>query len=197
MNPRKRPDVQDVIRKIESVKRNVMSDTSVQTAWETLNTIKSDQRISVDEKTMVSRDIVKELTFMNLNAQNAPKTDRTGLHSQKMSNLCVYFATMSAIRHEMKKVFENLTSTAVNINNNYGSEYPTDAESIPIPAGKSIDELFNEKEFQFFDRNETFKNALNFERMLAVLIGCVSPPALSGLGKTINMNIEIILFFTE
>ena len=121
---------------------------------------------------------------MDLNAQNALNiTDGTGLHFQKMSNLCVYFATMTAVRHEMKKIIGYSTSTAINMKREYGSD-PINYKSIPFPAGKSIDELFKEKEFQFLDSiNEidTFPNALSFERMLSVLLGCVSPRALSGL----------------
>ena len=101
-----------------------------------------------------------------------------------MSNLCVYFATMSVVRHELKKIFENSTSSAVNMRNGYPSEY----ERIPIPAGKSIDELFKEIEFQ---SNGKFPNALTFERMLSVLLGCVSPRALSGLVKSINIHIKL------
>ena len=180
----------EIIEKIKSVKDSVMCARSAQKAWKTLHTRINNRRIRVDERTMGSRDLVKELTQMDLNAQNAPNiTGGTGLHIQKMSNLCVYFATMSAVRHEMKKIIGNSTSTAVNIDRRNSSS-PT---SILIPAGKSIDELFKEKEFQFLDvhldvrrfvvRDEvdTFQNALSFERMLSVLLGCVSPRALSGL----------------
>ena len=164
-----------------------MSDPSVQTAWKALSTRINSQRINVDERTMGSRDMVKELTLMDLNAQNVPNiTDGTSLRFQKMSNLCVSFATMSAVRHEMKKIFENSKSTAINMDNLF--------ESIRIPAGQSIDELFKEKEFQFEDRSGKFQNAFNFERMLSVLLGCVSPRALSGLAKTINIDIKIILY---
>lgn len=158
-----------------------MADSSVQPAWETLYTRINIQRISVDERTMSSIDMIKELTLMNLNAQNTKNiTDGTGLHFQKLSNLCVYFATMSAVRHEMKKIFGNLTSF--------------DVDSI-IPAGKSINELFKEKEFQFNDGYEIHKisNPLIFEIMLSVLLGCVSPRALSGLVKTNNLN-DIIFY---
>ena len=170
-----------------------MSDPFAQTAWKILHTRINNQRIKVDERTMGSRDLVEELTSMNLNAENPPNiTDGTASHFQKISNLCVYFATMSVVRHEMKKIFENLTSTAVNLDNEYGSEYPTDKKSIPIPAGKNIDELFKEKEFLFLAT--TFQNALSFERMLSVLLGCVSPRPLSGLVKAINIHIKFYNF---
>ena len=186
----KRPDMNDVVRKIESVKSDVMSDPSVQTAWETLHTSTNNQRIRVDERTMGSRDLVKELTQMDLNAQNGPNiTGGTGLHFQKMSNLCVYFASMSAVRHEMKKIIGNSISAAVTMDIGNIRYYQT---SIPIPCGKSIDELFKEKEFRFLHPYGTivkFPNALSFERMLSVLLGCVSPRALSGLVKIINIHL--------
>ena len=186
----KRPDVESVIIRIESVKANVLSDPSVDTAWETLNTRINSRTISVDERTMGSRDMIKELSSMNLDAQNAPNiTDSTGLHFQKMSNLCVYFATMSAVRHEMRKILENSTSTAVNMRNGYFKS----VRLIPIPAGKSIDELLKEKTFQGIKEN--FPNALCFERMLAVLLGCVSPRALSGLVNPSNIQLGNLNIF--
>ena len=170
-----------------------MSDPSMQTAWETLHTRTNNQKISVDERTMGSRDMVKELTLMNLNAQNAPNiTDGTGLHFQKMSNLCVYFATVSAIRHEMKKIIGNLISTAINMENKY-EEFSEFKKMVPIPASRSIDELFIEKEFQFVDHGYeiSIQNALSFEGMLSVLLGCVSPRALSGLVENLNIHLEL------
>ena len=114
------------------------------------------------------------------------------MHFQKESNLCVYFATMSAVRHEMRNKFENSTSTAINMDN----EYPTDKESIFIPAGKTIDKLFEEESFQFADSVENeigkFQNSLSYERMLSVLLGCVSPRALSEMIKTLNILLKII-----
>ena len=181
MNPGTRPVLQTVITKLESVRSNVMSDLNVQADWETFNTRISTQRISVDERTMSSRDFVKELTLLDLNAQNGLViTNGTGLHYQKMSNLCVYFATTSAVRHEMKKIFQNLTTTAINTGH-YGLPSDNDLRQILIPAGKSIKQLFSIKEFLEFNRQKKIPNALSFERMLSVLLGCVSPRPLSGL----------------
>ena len=70
LNPDQRPNVQFFIDKIESVKSDVMSDSSVQNAWESLQTRINNGNIRVDRNTMGSRDLVKELTQMNLNAQN-------------------------------------------------------------------------------------------------------------------------------
>ena len=182
----------DVISKIESVKDSVMSDPSVKTAWETLHSRINNQRFNVDERTMTSINMVNELTRMNLNAQNAPITAGTGLHYQKRSELCTQFATISAVRHEMKKIIGNLKSKGVNMD----KIDPYSSLLILIPAGKSIDELFKENEFEFSTtvfnsdgRNvmEKFPNALSFERMLSVFLGCVSPKSLSGLVKTLKI----------
>ena len=141
----------------------------MQQAWEAFNIqISLNNSFSIDERTMGSRDMVKELTEMNLDAQNPQNiTQGTLLHHQKMSNLCVYFATLSSLRHEMKNLFNNLISTAVNSN----------FSKVSIQAGKSIDELFKEKKFH------GRPNALSFERMLSLVLGCVSPRALSGKGQ--------------
>ena len=101
---------------------------------------------------------------------------------------------MSAVRHEMKKIFENLISTAINFDGKYYFAHPLDEKLIPIPAGESIDELLKEKDFQFnFLRTKKFPNALSFERMLSVLIGCVSPRALSGLVKSRHIKLYFLL----
>ena len=168
-----------------------MSDSNVQTTWKTLNTRINTQRTRLDERTMSSRDLLKELTLLDLNARNDQFiTDETGLHYQKMSNLCVYFATMSAVRHEMKKMFQNLTSTAINMNNGLPSD--NELRQIPIPAGKSIDQLFSIKIFSEFYKRKKIPNALSFERMLSVLVGCVSPRPLSGLVKIMKFLLKFL-----
>ena len=197
LNPDQRPNVQIAIDKIESVKSNVMSDSNVQNAWKNLHTRINNRNISVGRNTMAVRDLVEEVTLVDLNARNITDpniTDETGLHVQKMSNLCTQFAIMSAVRHEMKKIIKKSKSTAVNMLNGF----PTDNVSIPIPARKLIDELFQENEFQFLNSQieiVDYPNALSFERMLSVLLGCVSPRPLSGLVKTFNIHFEIIIFF--
>ena len=90
----KRLQLEDILSRLNSIKFVVEGNNSVQQAWETLNTkICSDTSFSVDERTMGSRDLVKELTQINLDARNPQNITRgTILHDQKMSNLCVYFA---------------------------------------------------------------------------------------------------------
>ena len=171
-----------ILSKLNSIKIDVQGNNSVHQAWESLNTkIDSETSFSVEERTMSSRDLVKELTQINLNARNPQNITRgTILHDQKMSNLCVYFATLSALRHEIKNIFNNLISKAVDT-------FVIGVRQVSIPAGKSIDQLLEEKEFDDPDpySNEKIPNALSFERMLSVLLGCVSPRALSGKGKNL------------
>ena len=167
--------------RLNTIKIEVRGNNSVEQAWETLNTqISSSHGFSVDERTMGSRDLVTELTRINLDAQNSQHiTNGTLLHFQKMSNLCVYLATLSALRHEIKNLFKNYKSVAVNFGP-YMEKY-----LVSIPTGKSIDELLKEKDFDNPDRWDKKKipNALSFERMLSVLLGCVSPRAISGKGQ--------------
>ena len=140
---------------------------------------------------MGSRNLVKELTQINLDAQNPHHiTQGSVLHGQKMSNLCVYFATLSALRHEIKNLFKNLISKAIN----FGRDI--DNYLVSIPAGKSIDELLKEKEFAH-PRGSSYgnlPNALSFERMLSVLLGCVSPRALSGKGQKHRILLYLLFY---
>ena len=189
VDAKKRLKLEDILSRLNSIKIAIEGNNSVQQAWESLNTqIGSNTTFSVDERTMGSRDLVKELTQINLDAQNPQNiTQGTILHFQKMSNLCVYFAILSALRHELKSLFKNLSSLAVNFGRDM-KEY-----QISIPAGKSIDELLKEKAFDHPSHaNRKIPNALSFERMLSVLLGCVSPRALSGKGR--NFINRILLF---
>ena len=102
-----------------------------------------------------------------------------------------FTSRLSALRHEIKNIFNNLISKAV-------YTFVVGVRQVSIPAGKSIDELFKGEEFQFVDSAvneiEKFPNALSYERMLSVLLGCVSPRALSGMIKTLNIHFKIIIF---
>ena len=151
----KRLKLEDILSRLNSIKNDVEGNNSLQKAWESLHTkIGSDTSFSVDERTMGARDLVKELTQINLDAQNPHNiTQGTRFHSQEMSNLCVYFATLSALRHEIKKLFNNLVSEDGNFRDGL--------RKVSIPAGKSIDELLREKEFVHDGRK--VPNALSFE----------------------------------
>ena len=58
-----------------------------------------------NERTLSSRDLFKEITRMNLKAKSGKMiTGGTYLHDQKDTNFCAYFATMSALRHQLRKI---------------------------------------------------------------------------------------------
>ena len=149
----------------------------MQQAWASLNAqIGSNTSFNVDERTMGSRNLVTELTRINLDAQNSQNiTNGSLLHDQKMSNLCVYFATLSSLRHEIKKILGNSMMSRMRI------------LQIVIPYCESIDELLKLKD------EASSLNALSFERMLSVLLGCVSPRALSGRGQILKRVVSQII----
>ena len=104
-------------------------------------------------------------------------TGGTKLHDQKNSNLCAYFATMSALRHQLKKTVGNEKSgiDASKINSNEMSKYRRKEleKEAKKYAGLKIEEYLERR-----DQDEK-----RFERDLAVMIGCVCPRALSARFK--------------
>ena len=67
--------------------------------------IKVPADFEVDERTLSSRDLYKEITKMNLSAKSGQMaTGGTKLHDQKDTSFCAYFATMSALRHQLRKI---------------------------------------------------------------------------------------------
>ena len=96
-------------------------------------------------------------------------TGGTKLHDQKDTNLCGYFATMSALRHQLRKTVGNEKIGEDNACK-HAWEYVWEQQEY---AGLKIDEYLNRK-----DQDEK-----RFERDLAVMIGCVCPRALSARFK--------------
>ena len=142
----------------------ISTDPQIEVDWKSFRSlIKVPAKFKVDERTQCSRDVFKELTQVSLKAKSGQMvTGGTKLHVQKDTNLCAYFATMSALRHQLKKVVGSEVSGKDFSKNMYSeqSEY----------AGIDIDEYLKRK-----DQKEK-----RFERDLAVMIGCVCPRALSG-----------------
>ena len=100
-------------------------------------------------------------------------------------------------RHELSRFIGNATSDAINIS--------SDGRMIPfkicIPAEKTINELYEMKivrpsrpyESLIDNSAELNHNALSFERMIAMILGCVSPRPLSGLDDSLTgYNLVII-----
>ena len=129
----------------------------------------------VDERTHSSRDLYKEITQMNLNAKSGQMvTGGTKLHDQKDTNFCAYFATMSALRHQLRKIVGSEISGKDKSKKNW--------QEPEKYAGLKIKE--------YLDRRDADEK--RFERDLSVMIGCVSPRSLSAWFKITFKNILTI-----
>ena len=133
----------------------ISTDPRIESGWKSFHSrIKLPAGFKVDERTQCSRDLFKELTQVSLKAKSGQMvTGGTKLHDQIDTNLCAYFATMSALRHQLRKAVANKKSGR--------NTWPY--------AGLEINEYLEPR-----DRDEK-----RFERDLAVMIGCVCPRALS------------------
>ena len=157
MNLKKRPVIEDVLKILEGTQALISNDRKIEADWKSFHSlIKVPAEFKVDERTQCSRDLFKELTDLTLKAKSGQMvTGGTKLHDQKDTNLCAYFATMSALRHQLIKTVGNEISEGYY----YGR--------------LEIDEYLKQ-----MDENEK-----RFERDLAVMIGCVCPRALSAAFK--------------
>ena len=172
-----RPTITGVLKILESTAVLISTDPQIESDWKSFHSlIKVPDEFKVDEKTQCSRDLFKELTQVSLKAKSGQMvTGGTNLHDQKDTNLCAYFATMSALRHQLKKTvgIEISGIDASKINTYETSEYwkePKERES----EAKKYAELEIDEYLKRRDKNEK-----RFERDLAVMIGCVCPRALS------------------
>ena len=115
VNQNKRPTVTDelgnpqsdeILKVLESLARKIQIDPKIEADWRTsFSLIKVSAEFKVDERTLSSRDLFKEITQMNLKAKSGQMaTTGTKLHDQKDTNFCAYFATMSALRHQLRKI---------------------------------------------------------------------------------------------
>ena len=159
IDPKKRPKIAKVLKILESTALFVLKDPKIESYWKSFHSlIKFPAEFKVDEGTQCSRDLFKELTQITLKAKSGQMvTDGTKLHDQKETNLCAYFASMSALRHQLRKTVGNAKS-----GRNTGPY-----------AGLEINEYLERR-----DRDQK-----RFERDLAVTIGCVCPRALSAWFK--------------
>ena len=94
---------------LESIEALVLNDAKIESDWKSFHyLIKVPAHLKVDERTQCSRDVFKEITQVNLKAKSGRMvTGGTKLHDQKDTNLCAYFATMSALRHQLRKAIGN------------------------------------------------------------------------------------------
>ena len=105
----KRPKVDDVLNVLKATEACISTDPKIEADWKSFHyLIKVPAEFKVDERTQCSRDLFKELTQLSLKAKSGEMvTGGTKLHYQMDTNLCAYFATMSALRHQLKELVVN------------------------------------------------------------------------------------------
>ena len=161
IDPSKRPKLvypaDEILIVLESLAAKIQTDPKIEANWLSFHSlIKVPAEFKVDERTLTSRDFYKEITQMNLNAKSGEMvTGGTKLHDQKDTNFCAYFATLSALRHQLRKII----GTEISGPGRY--------------AGLEIKEYLKRRD----------KKEKRFERDLSVMIGCVSPRSLSARFK--------------
>ena len=93
-----------------SASEKLSNNQEIEVQWRKFNSeIKTEikklhSEIKIDERTQASRDLYQEVTQFILKADTSQRvTGGTNLRDQKNSNLCAYFATMSVLRHQLRK----------------------------------------------------------------------------------------------
>ena len=94
----------------------ISTDPRIESDWKSFHSrIKLPAGFKVDERTQCSRDLFKELTQVSLKAKSGQMaTGGTKLHDQMDTNLCAYFATMSALRHQLRKFIAKYAGIEIN-----------------------------------------------------------------------------------
>ena len=192
IDPYKRPTLveghgresDEILKVLESLAANIQNDPKIEADWQSFNSLEVSAEFKVDERTLSSRDVFQEITQMNLNAKSGQMvTGGTKLHDQKDTNFCAYFATMSALRHQLRKVVGSEISgkdiSKIDPQELYGSDEnkkkQRDEQEI---EGKKYAGLEIKEYLERLDEDEK-----RFERDLSVMIGCVSPRSLSARFK--------------
>ena len=172
----------DSLRKIlikffDKLLESVESNLTIESEWRSFNSFIKENLddFKVDEQTQCSIDLLKELTKVTLKVKSDQiVTGGTPLKTQKDTNLCSYFATMSALRHQLKKFV--------------GGEI----------SGKDTSKVEKEDQEKFANLNfdkyieRRDKNEKRYERDLAVMIGNVSARTLSARFNRHNLLFQIV-----
>ena len=186
-----RPTINDVLKILQSTAILISTNPRIEADWKSFHSlIKVPAEFKVDGRTQCSRDVFYEITQVSLKAKSGQMvTGGTKLHVQKDTNLCAYFATMSALRHQLKKIIgsqksgeDNSTYDDMILSYEIYDEnlfnYKNEAESAGgILEPENLPELLFKENLNRKDRDK------RFERELAVMIGCVCPRALSAKFK--------------
>ena len=165
----------------------ISNDPKIEADWKSFHSlVKVPAEFKVDEWTQCSQDLLKELTQISLKAKSGQMvTGGTKLHDQNDTNLCAYFATMSALRHQLRKAVGNeisrIDTSKIDPRWTWEDEKRRQEKEAKKYAGLEIVEYLEQKD----------KDEKRFERDLAVMIGCVCPRALSARFKIISYGIWI------
>ena len=179
INPKKRPEIDNVLKIFEATATLISNDPKIESDWKSFNSlIKVPAEFKVDERTLTSRDLYKEITQMNLNARSGQMvTGGTKLQDQQDTNFCAYFATMSALRHQLRKIVGSEISgkdtSKIDPKETLAYRRKEQKKEAEKYAGLDIKEYLERR-----DEDEK-----RFERDLSVMIGCVSPRSLSARFK--------------
>ena len=157
----------EILKVLDSLGRKIRSDPKIEADWlsfHSLITVPAEFR--ADESTLSSRDLYKEISQINFNAKSGQMaTEGTKLHEQNDTNFCAYLATMSALRHQLRKIA--------------GSEISGKDNS---KKSREKTEKYAKLEIkEYLERRDA--DDKRFERDLSVMIGCVSPRSLSARFK--------------
>ena len=127
----------------------------------------------VSENTQHSVDVMTEVQnyLTKFGTKFNPNTEGTHIHNQKNTNLCHSYATISGLRHLLRKFLDE-----------------------KIRQNKSNKSLLNQMTCQLMkvSSERSFKSARNamneksdcsFNHMLSVFVGCVSPRSFNDLFK--------------
>ena len=165
----------EILKVLESTANKILNDPKIEADWLSFHSlIKVPAEFKVDVRTFSSRDLFKELTQVSLKARSGEMTTGgTRLHDQQDTNFCAYFATMSALRHQLRK------TVGTEISGEDTSKKPS--EEPEKYAGLEIKEYLKRR-----DEDEK-----RFERDLSVMIGCVSPRSLSARFQITFKNIAV------
>ena len=182
IDPSKRPELEyfdEILNVLESLAAKIQTDPKIEADWLSFHTlIKVPAEFKVDERTLTSRDLYKEITQMNLNARSGQMvTGGTKLQDQQDTNFCAYFATMSALRHQLRKIVGSEISgkdtSKIDPKETLAYRRKEQKKEAKKYAGLDIKEYLERR-----DEDEK-----RFERDLSVMIGCVSPRSLSAWFK--------------
>ena len=169
-----------ILKVLVPLASKIQNDPKIESDWQSFHSlITIPTEFKVDERTLSSRDLYEEITQMNLSAKSGQMaTGGTILHDQQETNFCAYFACMSALRHQLRKIVGAKKSEKdfLKIEPYKKREPEKEEKESQKYAGLEIKEYLKRRD----------KDEKRFERDLSLMIGCVSPRSLSARFKRLK-----------